>query len=128
MHKQVVRKRAEARDFTIDPAIRLHYVEVAEPDMDNPRGDFERLTDALRDQWGLDDLACDLHVLQGLQRALRDGEWSATVAVHGGERIVALWPGFHDRAYGAAFDIGSTTIACHLAELSSGEVAAPPGA
>ncbi len=127
VHKQVVRKRAEVRDFTIDPAIRLHYVEVAEPDMDNPRGDFERLTDALRDQWDLDDPACDLHVLQGLQRALRDGEWSATVAVHGGGRIVALWPGFHDRVYGAAFDIGSTTIACHLAELSSGEVAASAG-
>ena len=84
VHKQVVRKRAEARDFTIDPAIRLHYVEVAEPDMHNPRGDFERLADALSDQWGLSDLACDLHVLQGLQRALRDGEWSVTVAVHRG--------------------------------------------
>ncbi len=127
VHKQVVRKRAEARDFTIDPAIRLHYVEVAEPDMDAPSGDFERLTDALRDQWGLENLACDLHVLQGLQRSLREGEWSATVAVHGSAHIVALWPGFRDRIFGAAFDIGSTTIACHLAELSSGEVAASAG-
>ena len=127
VHKQVVRKRAEARNYTTDPAIRLHYVEVAEPDMHNPRGDFERLADALSDQWGLSDLACDLHVLQGLQRALRDGEWSATVAVHRGERIVAVWPGFRDRAFGAAFDIGSTTIACHLAELSSGKVVASAG-
>ena len=47
VHKQVVRKRAEARDYTIDPAIRLHYVEVEEPDMHNPRSDFERLTDGL---------------------------------------------------------------------------------
>ena len=127
VHKQVVRKRAEARNYTTDPAIRLHYVEVAEPDMHNPRGDFERLADALSDQWGLRDLACDLHVLQGLQRALRDGAWSATVAVHGATRIVAVWPGFRDRAFGAAFDIGSTTIACHLAELSSGEVVASAG-
>ena len=127
VHKQVVRKRAEARDYTIDPAIRLHYVEVAEPDMHNPRSDFERLTDALGEQWGLDGLSADLHVLQGLQRALRDGEWSATVAVHRSQRIVAVWPGFHERAYGAAFDIGSTTIACHLAEISSGTVAASTG-
>ena len=127
VHKQVVRKRAEARDYTIDPAIRLHYVEVAEPDMHNPRSDFERLTDALDEQWGLDDLSADLHVLQGLQRALRDGEWSATVAVHRAARIVAVWPGFHERAYGAAFDIGSTTIACHLAEISSGTVVASAG-
>ena len=127
VHKQVVRKRAEARDYTIDPAIRLHYVEVAEPDMHNPRSDFERLTDALGEQWGLDGLTTDLHVLQGLQRALRDGEWSATVAVHRAQRIVAVWPGFHERAYGAAFDIGSTTIACHLADISSGTVAASAG-
>ena len=127
VHKQVVRKRAEARDFTIDPAIRLHYVEVAEPDMDNPRGDFERLADALRDQWGLYDLTCDLRALQELQRALRDGAWSATVAVHQGQRIVAVRSGFHDQAYGVAFDIGSTTLACHLAELSSGAVVASAG-
>ena len=127
VHRQVVRKRAEARDYTIDPAIRLHYVEVAEPDMHNPRSDFERLTDALGAQWGLDGLTSDLHVLQGLQRALRDGEWSVTVAVHRATRIVALWSGFHEQTYGAAFDIGSTTIACHLAEISSGTVVASAG-
>ena len=127
VHKQVVRKRAEARDYTIDPAIRLHYVEVAEPDMHNPRSDFERLTDALGAQWGLGSLTADLHVLQDLQRALRDGEWSATVAVHRATRIVAVWPGFHERVYGVAFDIGSTTIACHLAEISSGSVVASAG-
>ena len=127
VHRQVVRKRAEARDYTIDPAIRLHYVEVAEPDMHNPRSDFERLTDALGAQWGLDGLTADLHVLQGLQQALRDGEWSATVAVHRATRIVALWPGFHEQVFGAAFDIGSTTIACHLAEISSGTVVASAG-
>ena len=127
VHKQVVRKRAEARDYTIDPAIRLHYVEVAEPDMHNPRSDFERLTDALGAQWGLEGLTADLHVLQGLQRALRDGEWTATVAVHRAQRIVAVWPGFHEQAYGAAFDIGSTTIACHLAEISTGTVVASDG-
>ena len=54
-------------------------------------------------------------------------EWSATVAVHGAARIVAVWPGFRDRAFGAAFDIGSTTLACHLAALSSGEVVASAG-
>ena len=128
VHKQVVRKRAEVRDFTIDPAIRLHYVEVVEPDLHNPRGDFERLADALRQQWDLAELECDLRTLQKLQGALRDGRWRVTVAVHRGQRITAVWPGFHDRAFGLAFDVGSTTIACHLANLASGEVVASAGA
>ena len=41
LHKQVVRKRAEARDIVMDPSVRLFYVEVAEPDMHDPTGDFE---------------------------------------------------------------------------------------
>jgi len=128
VHKQIVRKRAEAREIALDPAIRLHYVEVEEPDMHKPTGDLERLLEALRDQWGLDHLEeCDLHVLHGLQTALRKGKWQVTVAVHRGLKITAIWPGFHDKVYGVAFDIGSTTIAGHLCELSSGEVVASSG-
>ncbi len=128
VHKQIVRKRAEARDIELDPAIRLHYVEVEEPDMHKPTGDLERLLEALRDQWDLSDLEeCDLHVLHGLQGALRKGQWKVTVAVHRGLRVAAVWPGFHDKVYGVAFDVGSTTIAGHLCELSSGEVAASSG-
>lgn len=128
VHKQIVRKRAEARDIELDPAIRLHYVEVEEPDMHNPTGDLERLLIALREQWNLKELEdCDLHVLHGLQTALRKGKWKVTVAVHRDLRVTAIWPGFHDKAYGVAFDIGSTTIAAHLCEFSSGEVIASSG-
>ena len=128
VHKQVVRKRAEVRDIEMDPAIRLHYVEVEEPDMHQPTGDLERLQRALREQWGLADLdECDLRTLQGLQKALRDGGWKVTVAVHRGKRITAIWPGFHDRAYGLAIDVGSTTIAAHLSNLSSGAVLGSAG-
>jgi len=127
VHKQVVRKRAEVRDIELDPAIRLHYVEVEEPDMHNPTGDLERLRKALAEQWGLAGLECDLHVIARLQKALRQGKWQVTVAVHRGQVITAVWPGFYDQAYGVAFDIGSTTIAAHLCDLRSGEVVASAG-
>ncbi len=51
-----------------------------------------------------------------------------TVAVHGGSQIIAVWPGFRERVYGIAIDVGSTTIAAHLCDLSSGEVVAAAGA
>jgi uncharacterized 2Fe-2S/4Fe-4S cluster protein (DUF4445 family) len=127
VHKQVVRKRAEVRDIKLDPAIRLHYVEVEEPDMHNPSGDLERLYKALQEQWGLDKLECDLRVLQTLQKALRDGQWKVTVSVHRGAILTNAWPGFVDRAYGLAVDVGSTTIAAHLCNLSTGEVVASSG-
>ena len=50
-----------------------------------------------------------------------------TVAVHYGRQITAVWPGFQDKVYGLAIDIGSTTIAGHLCDLASGEVIASAG-
>jgi uncharacterized 2Fe-2S/4Fe-4S cluster protein (DUF4445 family) len=127
VHKQVVRKRAEVRAIELDPVVRLHYVEVIEPNMHDPSGDLQRLMQALEAQWGLTGLDCDLRVVQHLQKALRRGNWTVTVAVHHGKQITAVWPGFHDKAYGLAVDVGSTTIAGHLCELSTGDVVASAG-
>ena len=131
-YRQIVRKRAEVRDIEVDPLARLCYVEVQPPDMEHPRGDLERLLDALEEQWGVHDPAFDAALLPGLQRLLRAGEWKATAALHrtgrdGREMLCALWPGFRDRALGLAVDVGSTTVAAHLCDLASGEVLASAG-
>ena len=127
VHRQVVRKAAEAHDIELDPVIRLHFVEVQEPDMHDPSGDLRRLEDALEFEWRLTNLACDVRVLQQLQQALREGGWKVTVAVHGESQIIAVWPGFREHAYGIAIDVGSTTIAAHLCNLATGDVVAAAG-
>jgi uncharacterized 2Fe-2S/4Fe-4S cluster protein (DUF4445 family) len=128
VHRQVVRKAVDARPITLDPVVHLHYVEVREPDMHDPSGDLQRLLEALHKEWEFAALRCDLAVLQGLQAALRKGAWKVTVAVHAGSQIIGVWPGFHERVYGLAVDVGSTTIAAHLCNLESGEVVASSGA
>jgi uncharacterized 2Fe-2S/4Fe-4S cluster protein (DUF4445 family) len=127
VHKQVVRKRAEVRAIELDPAVRLHVVAVEEPDMHDPRGDMERLREALARQWEIHGVTIDLRALQGLQKALRQGGWTVTVAVHEGSRVLAVWPGFVDSVHGLAIDVGSTTIAAHLCDLGTGEVLASAG-
>jgi uncharacterized 2Fe-2S/4Fe-4S cluster protein (DUF4445 family) len=127
VHRQVVRKEADARVIELHPVVRLYLVQVKQPDMHDPSGDLRRLYDALDSEWELDDLACDLSVLQSLQPVLRRGDWQVTVAVHAGKQIMGVWPGLHERIYGLAVDIGSTTIAAHLCDLTSGEVAASAG-
>ncbi len=127
VHRQVVRKEAEVRSIELDPVVRLHYVQVREPDMHDPSGDLRRLYDALEKEWGLRDLSSDLRVLQAVQPALRAGGWAVTVAVHAGTRILGVWPGLHEKAYGLAVDVGSTTIAAHLCDLQSGDVVASAG-
>ncbi|WP_027258885.1 ASKHA domain-containing protein [Leisingera aquimarina] len=133
VHRQVVRKRAEARDITMNPSTRLYYVEVEEPDMHKPTGDMERLIEALDAQWDLKGVKTDLHILNVLQPALRKGGWKVTVAVHLGDeshppKIMHIWPGFYEgTVYGLAVDLGSTTIAAHLCDLKTGEVVASSG-
>lgn len=133
VHKQVVRKRAEARDITLNPSTKLYYVEVEQPDMHEPSGDLERLIKALRSDWDLPELEADLGLLKSLQPTLRKGEWKVTCAVHLGDdmfgpRIMHIWPGFYEgTVYGLAVDLGSTTIAGHLCDLATGEVVASSG-
>ena len=133
VHRQVVRKRAEARDITMNPSTRLFYVEVEEPDMHKPSGDMERLIEALETQWDLKDVKTDLHILQQMQPILRKGDWKVTVAVHLGDdshppKIMHIWPGYYEGSvYGLAVDLGSTTIAAHLCDLKTGEVVASSG-
>jgi uncharacterized 2Fe-2S/4Fe-4S cluster protein (DUF4445 family) len=128
VHRQVVRKDAEVRAIELNPLVRLHFVQVRQPDMHDPSGDLRRLTEALEREWGLEDLGCDLAVLHTLQPVLRAAGWEVTVAVHAEREIIAVWPGLRERVYGLAVDIGSTTIAAHLCDLSSGDVVASAGA
>jgi len=124
VHRQVVRKAAEYRDIELDAATRLYCVEVPEPDMEVPKGDLQHLLDVLQSDWGLSSLTCDAALLARLQPALKESGRRLTVAVHRNHSIIALWAGFHDLAYGVAVDVGSTTVAVHLCDLSSGDVLA----
>jgi len=128
VHKQIVRKDPGSYDIVVDPSIRMYYTEVQEPSMHDPSGDLRRLLEALEFEWRLEHIhRCDLRVLQDIQPALRKGDWAVSVAVHNENEIIAVWPGFFDKVYGLAVDIGSTTVAAHLVEMSTGEVVASAG-
>ncbi|MFN8224103.1 MAG: ASKHA domain-containing protein [Gaiellales bacterium] len=142
VHRQVVRKDADEREIAIDPVVRLHVVEVEVPVLGTDTSDLTRLREALAREWGLEGLEVDPGVVTSLQKTLRapaaagtstGGDlsragWTVTVAVHDGREVTAIWPGYHDAAYGIAFDVGSTTVAGHLCNLHTGEVVASAGA
>ncbi len=133
VHRQVVRKAASARPIIMDPATRVYYIEVDEPDMHEPTGDLERIARALKAQWDIPDVSTDLTTLSRLQPILRKGGWKVTVALHKARedaqpRLVAIWPGLHESGlFGLAIDLGSTTIAAHLTDLETGLVVASAG-
>lgn len=127
MHRQLVRKHAEHRDIVLDTNTHLYFVDVRPADIHNPIGDMERLRAALASEWGFDSLKVGYHVLPSLQSALREENWKVTVAIREGTEIVAVWPGLKQRVFGIAVDIGSTTIAAHLCDLTNGKLLGSSG-
>lgn len=119
---QVVSKAA--RDIAIDlnPAVRTWRVTVTPPSYENVAGDFERLCSALKQAHGLDIETIDLECLRVLPRQLRDSGWAVAVSVWMGREIIRVGPDAGRRSFGMAIDVGTTTIAGYLCDLSTGEI------
>ena len=127
VHRPVVRKSIDLAEVVIDPVVTLHYVEVPEVVLGFEAAEMELVADALSNEWGLADVDFGVPVLARLQSAIAAGKRSVTVVVHDGRTVLDVRPGYSDGAWGVAVDVGSTTIAGYLLELSSGEVAAASG-
>ena len=131
IHKQVVRKAANVDGLVVDPIVTLHFVKVD----DNVEGMSitSLVAERLVAEWGITDVRFRFDVLSDLHRVAADPGAGLTVAVRsageeGGTPIVTgVWPGFVDRIVGAAIDIGSTTVAGHLCDLTTGEFLASAG-
>ena len=132
VNRQVIRKKAEPYEIEIEPAVKLFYVQVEEPNMYEPSGDFERLSRSLKEHYS-DQLTknslitCDLSILRDLQKTLRKGLWHVTVAIHTSNKIIGIWPGEKDDLFGLAVDIGSTTLSAQLCNLKTGKIVGTAG-
>ena len=127
VHRPVVRKSIDLAEVIIDPVVTLHYVEVPEVVLGFEAAEVDLVAEALSNDWGLADVDFGVPVLARLHSAIAAGEGSVTVVVHDGRTVLDVRPGYSDGAWGVAVDVGSTTIAGYLLELSSGEVAAASG-
>ncbi len=111
------------------------------PTLENQVDDWNRLQTALRQQTGIPRLEASLPILRKVGTVLRQGDWQATAVIEldanagkgatGGDdasrpaRLVALLPGHIPAGqplWGAAIDIGTTTVTVWLVDLITGEV------
>ncbi|MQL53581.1 DUF4445 domain-containing protein, partial [Desulfofundulus thermobenzoicus] len=121
--KQVVLETGKERHYKLDPAVRKYYVEMAAATLEDHRGDYERLREALHEKYDLPaDLEIDYYVLRDLPGVVREGQWKVTVTVWNNREIIRVEPGLKETLIGLAVDIGTTTVAAYLCDLRSGEV------
>jgi len=125
VHRPVVRKHVDIGDLTVDPLVRICYVEVPRAVLGEDDAVAARIGTALARDHGVDAVTWPVRLLPRLHAAV-SADGTVTVALHGDD-VLAVWPGYVDRVYGVAVDVGSTTVAGHLCDLESGEVVATGG-
>jgi len=104
------------RQVILRPAVQKRFLELAEPTLDDQRSDIERVLGALDDL----ELRVDLPVLRSVGRVLRHASYQVT-AVIVDDVLIDIQPGdTTDRAYGIAFDLGTTTVVATLLDLTTG--------
>jgi len=101
----------------IDPYIKTVSIELNKPTLKDQRSDAERLRSALKTS------SIDMHLLRHIPRLLREKDWKITATIYGREIIDVSAEGLGE-AYGAAVDVGTTTIVVYLIDLASGKVLA----
>ena len=134
-NKQIVRKSARDREIEVKPSIRKYLVSMSPTTLERPIADWERLAKGLGTSMALVrggesklprwyELTIDYQCLRALSSTLRDAKWSVTVSVWNDKEVIQVQPGYHEDSYGAAVDIGSTTVALYLSNLRTGELLA----
>jgi len=134
-NKQIVRKTARERQIEVKPAIRKYLVSMSPPTLERPIADWERLAKGLETSMGLVrgteeklprwyELSIDYQCLRTLSKTLREAKWQVTVSVWNDKEVIQVQRGYHEDSYGAAVDIGSTTVALYLCNLRTGEILA----
>ena len=134
-NKQIVRKSASNREIEVKPSVRKYLVSMSPPTLERPIADWERLAKGLETSMALvrgtetklprwHELTIDYQCLRTLSKTLRDAKWNATVSVWQDKEVIEVQAGYVEDSYGAAVDIGSTTVALYLCNLRTGEVLA----
>ncbi len=124
-------------DPVVQP-IRRVLLTLMPPSMDDQTDDWSRLQTALRQELGIADVQVSLPLLQKMGSVLREGEWQVTAIVKAEGRgqkaeslqspvssLIDLLPGHiptDTPLWGAAVDIGTTTVSVWLVNLLTGEV------
>jgi len=120
----------EGYDPAVAQTLRRYTLTLSPPTMDDQTDDWSRLQTALRQEAGVDNVHASLPVLRRIGPLLRQGEWQVTAVVDVGReemppRLVRLLPGHvpaADPLWGAAIDVGTTTVTVWLVDLQSGRV------
>lgn len=114
-----IQKQSTVFETDLNPAITLHMVKLAVPTLEDNPCDSDALIAALNTQHNLSVVPTHLMMVK-LQKILKENDRMVITVVRDGKTIVDVWPPSPFDLYGAAIDIGSTSIALYVFNLTTG--------
>jgi len=118
-HETSIKKKSTQINTELNPSLALYMVKLNTPTLDENPCDSDSLQKALDKDFGIK--AKPHHkVLVKIQNILKAHERTAIVVVRDGTEIIDIWPPSPFNLYGAAIDIGSTSVAIYIYDLTNG--------
>ncbi|HMA04672.1 MAG TPA: ASKHA domain-containing protein [Methanomicrobiales archaeon] len=128
IQEQKILIEALGMETAFSPSVWKYALELQPPTLDDPSPDLTRLLWGIQKKGGpvVEKIYAPLELLRLIPRILRESGWrvTGTVArVPGGYRLINVEKGdTTERLYGAAVDLGTTTIVVYLRSLVDGKV------
>ena len=119
-HKAYISKKNAKQNYSVSSAISLIECTLEESTLDENPSASENLIAQLEKQ-GIE-ATIDFNLLRGLQPLIHETKGNLTVAVRDNKQIVAAYPQGKLQVFGAAIDIGSTTLALYVYDLKDGKL------
>ena len=115
-----IQKKSTSFETELNPSIKLHMVALEEPTLEDNPSDLESLIEALA-ELGVT-AKPTLNIFTKIQPLLAEHERKIIAVVRDDEDIIDVWPPSGNAAYGAAVDIGSTSVAMYVYNLLTGKL------
>ena len=110
----------------MNPICRKYQLVLSKPDLADNMNDLDRVKKALKKDHDVSDVSISLSCLRALPDAIRQGDFEITVTVVKQKEcceIISVEPGRATKpAYGAAVDIGTTTVVAVLLDTETGRI------
>jgi len=114
--------------YELNPPIRKIELHLPPPTLDDNYSDLKRIERELQKKHSLKNIDCEYSILKKLAHVVRKDQGKIGIIIFksgSGATIIDAFPQSEDKKlYGAACDIGTTTVALHLVNLQSGKIAA----
>ena len=104
------------RRVILRPAVQKRYIELDEPSLRDQKTDIERVLVALDDL----ELRVDLGAIRSVASVLRKADYKVTAVIVDDVLVDVELGDTTDKAYGIAFDLGTTTVVATLLDLTTG--------